>query len=53
MLLVGVVLVTLAVLYFLTELALGASGQVHHPWRVAALLVAVLVAGLALVAAAD
>jgi hypothetical protein len=53
MLLLGVVLVTLAVLYFLTELALGAAGRVGHPYRVGMLLVAVLVTGLALVAAAD
>jgi hypothetical protein len=53
MVLLGIVLVTLAILYFLTALALGASDRVGHPYRVGMLLVAVFVAGLALVAAAD
>lgn len=49
-LLLGVILTSLAILFLLTTLALTASGQVAHPIRVNALLVAVLALGLALLA---
>jgi hypothetical protein len=49
-LLLGVILTALATLFLLTTLALTASEQLHHPIRIGALLVAVLVLGLALLA---
>jgi hypothetical protein len=48
MVLSGTILVALAVLFLLTTMALAASGQLRHPARVLAGLVALLVAGLAL-----
>lgn len=51
MLRVAVVLVALAVLFALTALALAASGRLEHPVRVGAVLAALLMLGLALLAA--
>ena len=48
MFLVGVILTSLAVLFLLTTLAVGAGGQLRHPFRIAAALIVVLVLGLAL-----
>ena len=53
MILPGVTVVALAILFSLTALALGAAGDVSHPYRIAATLAAVLVVGLALIAAAE
>ena len=47
----GVVLVAIAVLFTLTALAVAASGKIGHPFRVAAALGALLLLGLALLAA--
>ena len=44
----GVALTALAVLFFLTALALAAEGRVGHPYRVATTLAATLAVGLAL-----
>ncbi len=44
----GVQLVALAVLFLLTALALGAAGELRHPWRTAVALAALLVVGMAL-----
>jgi hypothetical protein len=48
--LLAVILTALAILFFLTALALAASGQLHHPMRIAAVLTALLTLGLALLA---
>ena len=46
----AVILTALAILFLLTTLALGASGQLRHPIRVGGGLVAMLILGLALLA---
>ncbi len=48
MLLLAVLVLALAMLFLLTALALGASGQLRHPYRVALALAAALVVGAAL-----
>lgn len=44
----GVLLTALALLFSLTALALAASGQLRHPYRVVGVLAATLAVGLAL-----
>lgn len=44
----GVVLTALALLFFLTALALRAVGRLPHPYRVASALAAALAVGVAL-----
>jgi hypothetical protein len=46
----GVILTALAILFFLTTLALGASGALRHPVRACTSLAALLAFGLALLA---
>jgi hypothetical protein len=48
MALLAVVLTALAILFSLTAMALGASGQLRHPFGVTVGLAALLVFGLAL-----
>jgi len=47
MFVVGVILVALALLFGLTELALAADGRVRHPLRIVLVLCAALAIGLA------
>jgi hypothetical protein len=49
-LLLGVILTAFAILFLLTTLALVTGGQLRHPIRAGASLVALLVLGLALLA---
>lgn len=51
MFLLGVILVALALLFFLTALALRAAGFLGHPWATAAAIAGTLTVGLALLAA--
>jgi cytochrome bd-type quinol oxidase subunit 2 len=48
--LLGVILTALAILFLLTTLALVTSGQLRHPIRDGASLVALLALGMALLA---
>ncbi len=48
MVLLGVILTALAILFLLTTLALGISGQLRHPRLVGAALIVVLIFGLLL-----
>ena len=50
MFLLGVVLIALAVLFFLTALALRAAGFLRHPWTAAGAIAATLAVGLVFVA---
>jgi hypothetical protein len=50
MFLLAVILTALAILFLLTALALGSSGQLSHPIRVGGGLVAMLILALALLA---
>ena len=46
--LLAVVVVALATLFLLTALALGAAGQIRHPWRPVVAVAAALLVGAAL-----
>ena len=48
MFLIAVMIVALALLFMLTALALGAADQLHHPYRVALILVFALLIGIAM-----
>jgi hypothetical protein len=48
MFLLGVILTSLAILFLLTTLALGASGQLRHPLPVGATLTVIVILGVAL-----
>ena len=48
MVLLAVVLIALATLFLLTALALGAAGQLPHPYRTVLVVGAALVVGVAL-----
>jgi hypothetical protein len=47
-LLLAVVIIALATLFLLTALALGAAGELSHPYRVALVILATLIIGAAL-----
>lgn len=53
MFLLAVILVGLALLFFLTALALWAAGLLRHPWATAAAIAVTLAVGLVLLAARD
>ena len=50
MFLLGVILVALAVLGFLTALALGAAGFLGHPWATGGVIAMTLAVGLVVLA---
>jgi hypothetical protein len=46
--LLAIVIIALATLFLLTALALGAAGELRHPYRLTLVLLAALVIGAAL-----
>ena len=48
MFLIAVVVIALATLFLLTALALGAAGQMRHPYRAALVIGSALIVGVAL-----
>jgi len=46
--LLAVVIIALATLFLLTALALGAAGELRHPYRLVLVLAAALIVGAAL-----